>query len=97
MSTFIHFQPAITARYWAAVERRDLAAAADVVVRFDRPFFDRALGSPGGFDAVVHAAIELAGIAPRWRRAPYHDLDAHELEELRAFMLDAGMLPASAG
>jgi 4-hydroxy-tetrahydrodipicolinate synthase len=95
MSTFIHFNPSVTAAYWDAIARADLAAAADIVARYDRPFFDRAMTSPGGFDAVVHAARELAGVCPRWRRPPYHDLDGGELEELRAFLVGAAMLPAA--
>jgi 4-hydroxy-tetrahydrodipicolinate synthase len=94
MSTFIQFFPAITEVYWAAIQRGDIATAAAVIERLDRPFFDICLANTqGGFDAVVHAALELGGVAPRWRRAPYHDLDDAALERLRGAFLDAGLLP----
>lgn len=97
MSTFIHIFPPVMAAYWAAVRRGDLATAAAVIERVDRPFFDLALGNTvGGLDAVVHAAMELAGVAPRWRRAPYADLDDAAMERLRERMTGAGMLPGPA-
>jgi dihydrodipicolinate synthase/N-acetylneuraminate lyase len=74
MSSFLHLNPSVAQAYWAAIRAGDLAAAADVIERYDRPLFDALLGLPGGFDAGIHAAFEAVGLAGRWRRGPYHDL-----------------------
>jgi dihydrodipicolinate synthase/N-acetylneuraminate lyase len=97
MSSFLHFNPSVADAYWSAISTGDLAAASDVIVRYDRPFFDAVLPLPGGFDAGIHAVFEAAGHAGRWRRGPYHDLtdaeygvfverlhDAHLLEPFRS-------------
>jgi dihydrodipicolinate synthase/N-acetylneuraminate lyase len=97
MSTFILFFPEVAQVYWRAVQAGDLATAVAIIERIDRPFFDLALANPaGGFDAFIHAAIELGGVAPRWRRAPYANLDDAQMERLRATLTDAGMLPGPA-
>ena len=89
MSTFILFFPEIAQRLLAAIGAGDLATAVAIIERIDRPFFDLALANPvGGFDAIVHAAMELGGVAPRWRRAPYADLDDAAMDRLRERMTD---------
>lgn len=94
MSTFIHFNPAIAHRYWTLVVAGDVAAAAALIDRYDRPYMDRILSLPGGFDAGFHATLEVAGLAGRWRRAPYHSLTAREYEEFAGFLHASGMLGA---
>ena len=47
---------------------------------------------PGGFDGGFHATLEAAGLAGRWRRAPYHSLTDAEFAEFVAFLQDRGML-----
>ena len=92
MSSFLHVNPAIAHRYWAAIQAGDLVAAADVIERYDRPFFDALLALPGGFDAGMHACFEAAGLAGRWRRAPYHDLTDAEYGAFVELLQDGGML-----
>jgi dihydrodipicolinate synthase/N-acetylneuraminate lyase len=92
MSSFLHFNPSIAHRYWAAISAGDLAAAGDVIERFDRPYMDRIMALPGGFDAGVHASFQAAGLAGRWRRAPYYDLNDAEYDEFVGFLQDQGML-----
>jgi 4-hydroxy-tetrahydrodipicolinate synthase len=97
MSTFILFFPEVAQRYWAAIGAGDLTAAVAIIERIDRPFFDLALANPdGGFDAFIHAAMELGGVAPRWRRGPYADLDDAAMERLREQLTTLGMLPGPA-
>jgi dihydrodipicolinate synthase/N-acetylneuraminate lyase len=97
MSTFILFFPEIAQRYWAAVQAGDLDTAVAIIERIDRPFFDLALANPvGGFDAFIRAVRELGGVAPRWRRAPYANLDDAAMERLRDQLTAAGMLPGPA-
>jgi dihydrodipicolinate synthase/N-acetylneuraminate lyase len=92
MSSFLHFNPSVAHAYWAAITAGDLAAASEVIVRYDRPFFDAVLPLPGGFDAGIHAVFEAAGHAGRWRRGPYHDLTDAEYGAFVERLQDAGLL-----
>ncbi|MGI5819052.1 MAG: dihydrodipicolinate synthase family protein [Armatimonadota bacterium] len=82
LSTFITFAPEIATRYWSAIERDDVVAAVEVIRDCDMPFFDHARSAVGGFDAVIHGAMELAGICGRWRRLPYHSLTEEQMDSL---------------
>ena len=95
MSSFLHFNPSIAHRYWAAITAGDLEAAGKVIEAYDRPFFDRIIALPGGFDAGIHACFQAAGLAERWRRAPYYDLSDAEYDELVGWLQDRGMLSAA--
>ena len=93
MSTFIKFKPDVAHGYWAAIERGDLDGAADVITRYDMPFFDYLYNTfPAGGDAAQHAVLELAGICGRWRRSPLPDLSDAEMEQLKVFLTDGDML-----
>jgi dihydrodipicolinate synthase/N-acetylneuraminate lyase len=92
MSTFLHFNPSVAQAYWTAVTAGDLSTAADVIVRYDRPYFEAVLGLPGGFDAGIHATFEAVGLASRWRRAPYYDLSDAEYGVFVERLQDAGLL-----
>ena len=94
MSTFLHFNPPIAHRYWELVVAGDLATAALLIDRYERPYMDHILAMPGGFDAGFHATLEVAGFAGRWRRAPYHSLTDVEYEAFSGFLNDEGMLDA---
>jgi 4-hydroxy-tetrahydrodipicolinate synthase len=94
MSTFLHFNPPIAHRYWDLIIAGDVARAAELIDLYDRPYMDHILAMPGGFDAGFHATLEVAGLASRWRRAPYHDLSDAEFEAFAAFLRDGGMLGA---
>jgi dihydrodipicolinate synthase/N-acetylneuraminate lyase len=86
LSTFITFKPEIAWRYWAAVERNDLARARAVIRDYDMPLFDYLIASPGSFDAAIHGIYELFGLAKRYRRPPYHSLTDKQMEELAEFL-----------
>lgn len=86
MSTFITIAPQIAHRYWAAIEKRDIAAARKIVTEIDMPFFKYILGAQGGFDAAMHGVRELYGIGKRWRRKPYYSLSDAEMDQIRAFL-----------
>ncbi len=93
MSTFIKFKPDIAHAYWSAVEKVDLDAAADIIAQYDMPLFDHLYNTyPAGGDAAQHAVLELAGVCGRWRRSPLPDLSDEEMEHLKAFLADGGML-----
>jgi dihydrodipicolinate synthase/N-acetylneuraminate lyase len=92
MSTFLHFNPPMAHRYWELVVAGDLATAALLIDRYERPYMDHILAMPGGFDAGFHATLEVAGLAGRWRRAPYHSLTNVEYEAFTGFLNEGGML-----
>ena len=92
MSTFLHFNPSIAHRYWELIVAGDLATAGLLIDRYERPYMDRILDMPGGFDAGFHATLEAAGLAGRWRRAPYHSLTDAEYEVFADFLASTGML-----
>jgi 4-hydroxy-tetrahydrodipicolinate synthase len=92
MSTFIHFNPPIAQRYWELVIAGEFSTAAALIDRYDRPYFDRILSMPGGFDAGFHATLEAAGLAGRWRRQPYYSLTDEEYAAFVGFLQDGGML-----
>ena len=92
MSSYLHVNPSVAHAYWAAIVAGDLAAAADVIERYDRPLFDALLRLPGGFDAGIHAAFEAVGLAQRWRRGPYHDLSDGEYGSFVERLQEGGLL-----
>ncbi|MBI3987926.1 MAG: dihydrodipicolinate synthase family protein [Lentisphaerae bacterium] len=92
LSTFLKFKPEVAWTYWRAIERRETAAAVAVLTRHEIPLFDFISGLPGNFSAGIHGALELFGVAPRWRRAPYHSLTDAELDRLAGFFKTNGLL-----
>jgi len=93
MSTFIKFKPNVAHSYWKAIENRDMDAAVDIIAHYDMPLFEYLYNTfPAGGDAAQHAVLELAGICGRWRRRPFANLSDEEMEQLKAFLTENGML-----
>lgn len=88
LSSFIYLKPDIAHAFWRAVVASDNAAIRTIIAEVDVPFWNHLENVPGSFDAAVHAMLELLGLAPRWRRPPYHSFTDEEMEQL------AGMLRA---
>ncbi|MCE9592107.1 MAG: dihydrodipicolinate synthase family protein [Planctomycetes bacterium] len=84
LSTLLVYKPDIARRYWSAVTAGDTAAAKKIVDDYDIPMFAAMSALPGSFDAGMHAWSELAGIHPRWRRAPYYNLTDAEMNSFAA-------------
>jgi 4-hydroxy-tetrahydrodipicolinate synthase len=85
LSLYMRFFPAIAHRYWAAIQAGNHAETVAIINRYDIPFIDFCGKHGVHFDAVVHGAMEIAGIAPRWRRAPYTSLNDPQMEQLKTF------------
>ena len=90
LSTFMTFKPSVTDKYWDAIRADDVRTAAQVVSRYEWPYFDflgyRSGGAlKGGFDAGIHGTMEVFGLAERWRRKPYYSLNDQEMELLADF------------
>ncbi|MCP4638942.1 MAG: dihydrodipicolinate synthase family protein [bacterium] len=92
LTTFGRFRPEIAQQYWRTIEANDVAAATAIIRDFDIPLFDFIMTFEGGFDAALHGALELFGIAGRWRRKPYYSLNDAEMERLAAWFRDKGLL-----
>jgi 4-hydroxy-tetrahydrodipicolinate synthase len=86
LSTFMTFRPSVTRAYWQAITAGDMQAAARIIDQVDRPFFERILAMPGGFDAALHGIGELTGLSGRWRRPPFYSLSDRDMEELAGFL-----------
>lgn len=86
LSTFISFMPEVAHAYWQTIESGNLAAAVEIIRKIDMPFFDYLMRLAGGFDAGIHGALEIFGIAQRWRRPPYYNLDDEEMAGLSDFL-----------
>ena len=92
LSTFIRFKPQIARDYWGAIQSTDYGQAVEIIQKYDIPLFDFITALPGGFDAGVHGALELFGVAGRWRRKPYYSLNDAEMEKLAGFFKGLNLL-----
>ena len=92
LSGFISFKPEVAWRYWAAIQADDLRSAARVIREIELPYLKLISGFRGGLDAGIHATLEIFGICQRWRRAPYYNLDATEMEQLKEGIRKIGIL-----
>jgi len=92
LSTFICFKPDFAKAYWQAIQADNIPQAAGIIAKYEAPFWDMVLTSPGGFDAVIHGIMELYGLAQRWRRKPYYSLNDKEMASLKEFMKQQGHL-----
>ncbi len=81
-STFSRFNPTIGHKFWAAIQAQDWNQVQETIRNHDMPFFEIIKAQTGGYDAAIHAALELAGLAQRWRRKPYYSLNDEEMEAL---------------
>jgi 4-hydroxy-tetrahydrodipicolinate synthase len=84
ISTFLTLRPEVAHGYWAALQRNDLAEVRRIIRDIDMPYYDLILPMTGGFDAGMHAALEIVGLAKRWRRKPYYSLSDAEMEKFGA-------------
>lgn len=86
LSTLMVFKPDVARRYWGAIQAGDLGAARRIIMEIDQPFFDLIATCNGGFDAGMHAAMEVAGLCGRFRRSPYANATDDNVEAVRAFL-----------
>ena len=85
LSTYQIFKPSVARLYWECVIRSDIQGAVSVIEKYDMPLFDLITGFDGGFDAGIHGALEIFGLAERWRRKPYVTIGDEEYEKLQSF------------
>lgn len=86
LSVFMRFLPVVARQYWQAISDQNLTQAVEVIKRFDVPFMDDLVVNTGlHFDALIHAALEIFGLAERWRRNPYVSASDQQMEHVRNF------------
>lgn len=84
-STFATFRPDVANRFWTAVERKDLPAAREVVMKYDIPFFNR------WSHPFWRATLEHFGVAKRFVRPPAVSFDDRQLAEVKTFFRELGL------
>ena len=92
MSTFIKVKPPIAQNHWHAIEEKDLDGQSRSSATMTRPALSSPGPLPGGFDAGIHGALELFGIAKRWPREPCCSLNGAEMEKLEEFFRNLWLL-----
>jgi len=77
------FAPQVAECYWRAVQKDDIAGAAEVVTHIERTLFAQlATRNPEGWQATWRGAFELNGVAQRYLRPPRRSLSDTDMEEL---------------
>ena len=84
-STFSTFAPEIPKRFWAACEKKDFAAARDVVTRYDVPFFHE------WSHPFWRATMEYFGVAKRYVRPPDRSFTDQQVKDLKTFYTKLGL------
>lgn len=79
------FAPQITQRFWQAIDRKDLPAAYDIVIKYEHPFFDR------WSHPFWRASLEHFGVAKRYLRPPFQSFTDEQMEEVASFFNDLGL------
>jgi len=92
MSTFQVGAPHISREYWRATQAKDLKRAEEIIEQYETPYWDYLKTLQGGWNAGWHGALELFGVAGRWRRKPYYSLNDEELEGLKQRMIELDIL-----
>lgn len=86
------YAPQVTHQFWDAVYRKDFFTAAQLVDKYETPFFNYAISHPKGYLPVQQAAFEVFGRGPRWMRPPQPSLDDKGLNELRTLFSQMGLI-----
>ena len=92
LSTYGRFYPKIAHRYWDNIFKNDLSGATKIIEKYDFSYFDLVNSFAGGFDSGIHGALEIFGLAKRYRRSPYLTISEHEMKQLRNFFAAKGIL-----
>ena len=78
-STFATFYPEVPRRFWKACEASDWAAARQIVIKYDVPFFER------WSHPFWRATCEYFGVAQRYVRPPDRTYSAQQTAALKSF------------
>lgn len=90
LSTYARFYPRIAHEYWDKISQNYLRDATKIIEEYDVPFFNLIDTFAGGFDSGIHGALEIFGLAKRFRRKPYLTISNSEMEQLKIFFTAKG-------
>ncbi len=85
-SFFFSFAPKVGVLFWQAIQRNDLAAAREIVERYEKPVFEFCGGGPRGFHAYWRALMEHFGVAKRYVRPPDESCNEEDMKRVRALV-----------
>jgi dihydrodipicolinate synthase/N-acetylneuraminate lyase len=90
-SVFAPFAPDISMQIWGAAEENRLEDARQLINKYEKPFFEQ-WGKLGG-QAFWRATLEHFGIASRWMRPPRESLTDAQMQEVKSFYDQLGLMP----
>ena len=92
LSTLGMFRPDIAWKFDAACNARNFEEMRAIIRDYDMAYFDLILKQTGGFDAGIHATLELLGFCNRYRRAPYANMSDAEMEVFKDELIKLNIL-----
>jgi dihydrodipicolinate synthase/N-acetylneuraminate lyase len=92
LTTYGRFYPKIAHEYWNNILKNDLPGATKIIEEYDMGLFDLIGSFAGGFDSGIHGALEIFGLAKRFRREPYLSISDAEMNQLNIFFKQRGIL-----
>jgi dihydrodipicolinate synthase/N-acetylneuraminate lyase len=88
---FATFYPEISERFWAAVQKYDVAAERNIIEKYENSFIW------GKFShSFWHATLEYFGIAKRYLRPPVESYSDAQMKDVKAFFDKLGLYPQRA-
>jgi 4-hydroxy-tetrahydrodipicolinate synthase len=90
-SVFAPFAPDISMQIWTATKGNRLEEAQQLIDKYEKPFFEQ-WGKLGG-QAFWRATLEHFGIASRWMRPPRESLTDAQMQEVKTFYDQLGLMP----
>ena len=59
----------------------------EIINKYDVPFMEELPAQLGlNFDAIIHASMEIFGVAERWRRSPYMNASDEQMAVIGEFL-----------
>lgn len=93
ISKFMRFKTSIAHEFWGLVINKEFEKAAEYVNKYDAPFYDDLLRKFNiTKDGLIHAAMEIYGLAERWRRPPYDNPDDEQMEMIKEYFKTNALL-----
>lgn len=87
-SAFAAFAPQVAMQFWSAIEKNDLTQARKVILQYDLPFFERFSHQ------FWRASMEYFGVAKRYIRPPERGFNDQQIQELKSFYDNMGLIPS---
>lgn len=92
LSVFFRAFPEVDQKFWSAYTEGRLRDAVAVIDQYEIPFFKWCSANGAHFDAGIRGMIEIAGIAKRFCRIPYSYLSDAQIDALRQFLEEKGLV-----